>query len=189
MMMTTSNNWTENFWLSLVERCEWLRSSVLLSNSVENSDSKNMRDDLFSISVALSLFALCQTSPLISAVLRLAAWGCLKPVCQTKGVLWLQQRASLHKENKTKRTRAQWVGKEWVVFRRRKKALLWMFPCRAENENVFLFTPQNMFGNKRISSVFTWNKRQTISPARHSTKSSLVWHLYRVMLLFKGITY
>lgn len=46
---------------------------VLLRNDVHKSDSENMPDDLLSISVVLSLFALCQKSPLIPAALRLAA--------------------------------------------------------------------------------------------------------------------
>lgn len=118
-----------------------------------------------------------------------AAWS---PCVKQRVVLWLQQRASLHKENKTKRTCAQWVGKEWVVFRRRKKTLLWMFPCRAENaaDGMSFYSRHRTCVERKGSVVcLPEKKRQTISPAWHSTKGSLVWHLYRVVLLFKGITY
>lgn len=92
--------------------------------------------------------------------LRLAARGCLKSVCQTKAALQLQQRASLHREDKTKIMCAQWVGREWTVFRRLRMFSMWS--REHIRRRVFLFMLHSLSPKKRFFNVFTWReKRQT----------------------------
>lgn len=105
--------------------------------------------------------------------------GCNKGLHYTKKI---KQKERVHNE---------WEKNEWCSGGG-KKTLLWMFPYRAENaaDGMSFYSRHRTCVERKGSAVcLPEKKRQTISPAWHSTKGSLVWHLYRVVLLFKGVTY